>query len=1653
MSETLLRMGGWIAADAGEVGERVDARAYAHPLLPGRVVVRVEPRSLGAAADAEMTLHGFAAPEVTTDVARGATRSVGLVGWAITNDPRNARVAIDLRRELEQAMRRAASKPGHAKDAIDAITKRLERALPRFVPPFCDDASRAFAELGNTTYAAQLFGRAREAERAHATKLDAELRNARYLEAALAGALTTKELGQYVKELAAEKDAVRSYELLRELAIRRTLGGVPPWSGMPGDLRKMAAAAGLDVAREDERVIEELLAAPSMARAPIEVWSGYAEALGRLGARKPEARIALLAIVPVHPRRYGDDKGSARAGAWLRVLEQAGAIALVTCPPAEAPGVAAGAWLSRLLDSYRDADVAAPDAMLELVRTMRDRLVAEGAPLRVLVGRHPQLDVDLAELALSLGIPLAAPALDEPALDDDEGDDDWGPGAEPVDLRAWSTFALDPARSAYRGVDPIHLARDPRYGPLLESAFAAFAKTADFARASAGKQAFAELRRRWVAGRIDALGEGTLATFERGLGTLERGTTRRTFQDAPELFASLRAIDPARALATTLRAGLLEELAWPALEEALRELDPSGTRALAVHPCWPCVLVSDGVRAITVGPTRIERRDELKLAKREMILRARWVEGEVLVVVGSGKTRAHWLGAPKRAVATDAGWHDGAGYVAHLPGLGASDGGIALRAGAEREPERGHRAVFDGTTLWTDTRRDGALRLIEVDPRTGEHGRVSAPRFFEEARDGAFDVYGSWLTPAPAGLGASPLGLRDGMLGTRVTLRGRTGRVIERIDGVRIEVTHGLRGRRTALVDLPARTHHLVVTEDYADLTTWTIEGSGARLVQEIQEREDGGSATSVVPSGIFLHFTQPRDLEGSQALARIDEARAAAVLEHARGATGASSELENALAAVRAVLPEITAPALLDAVAGIVARTLAQADALDALIEARDPEGEGDREGALHDDDVIEPLARWLDRHWGDGAFEPFLRRLARVLDAFDRGQPVPRWGRTVPSNVHWSRLIGARGALAMIATSPLIAAAERTVLTDVIALLEALPLERWAHRMRTFEARPSDAAKASLALDDVGDAHRIGITTAGASVFVMRGTPWAPTWHVVELAREGAPFTALPGCTMQHERVLAAPPIVPIAALVRARGLRTLDAAGIDALAEACSISRAEALLVLGGLLTSLPRTREEKRAIAPVRDALGLKAAAIDAAIEELDALPFAKRSALMLAALPADPAAPWDDPRAHVQHLAARWAEVVGRRVTVAPELSTRAGKALSLAAASRTLAALLAPDDVPVLAVAPRCAIDVEGVVVALDANGAPIDDGRAEVFDETMVTDLARLVAWAFVELPVGDPLRAGIPRLIAKVRERLASRDLLFMAGRLPFSSPSRDEAVIAAQAQAHVDALGGTPFDPIASTLDADDDEPLPTLRGRDTGLVLALPTHWDGIVLAFRPSEVARGVSEGDAALLAGTRMLPLVRWWLSDGLSELAARVASTPVPTGRSEADPRLSDSALVAKVASALGVSSDAATYYLQLLALAEPTDDRVLAWNGWKRATLRAAGEELERAELVVRGKRARAGRELFLPGPWEERSAPELPLERWKLPLYGGETADARTWFPLGRVLALRPLHALFDEAWARLERGDRPQLEDARSVVGKRAKKTAPKKKARS
>ncbi|MFC8914985.1 hypothetical protein ACFT5C_04370 [Streptomyces sp. NPDC057116] len=278
---------------------------------------------------------------------------------------------------------------------------------------------------------------------------------------------------------------------------------------------------------------------------------------------------------------------------------------------------------------------------------------------------------------------------------------------------------------------------------------------------------------------------------------------------------------------------------------------------------------------------------------------------------------------------------------------------------------------------------------------------------------------------------------------------------------------------------------------------------------------------------------------------------------------------------------------------------------------------------------------------------------------------------------------------------------------------------------------------------------------------------------------------------------------------------------------------------------------------------------------------------------------------------------------------------------------------------------------------------------------------LPRIAAWLAHRTPAGDPLRPAVGAAISRMRQELAKGPgpltLFSLQSNYLMGAPASTEALTAHPAFTEVDdpkyAMRHLRVDPAA-------------LKGPDDPLLDALDAYLDSVL----PSQWLPSPSGLPA--LADLRLL------LSDDFAALGEHLATDAERPAGWEQDPARSVPHLVAECAGAFGLSEDAAALYLMLLALPDPSDRNVKAWTGWKPSRFKEAEAELGASGRVLRAVRQRAGRSLFLPGAWQERKPPRLPIEVAKLGLLP-LAREHRSTSHLAAVPSA-PLPILFTRAW---------------------------------
>ncbi|MGW2633862.1 hypothetical protein ACWC2K_31665 [Streptomyces chattanoogensis] len=307
-----------------------------------------------------------------------------------------------------------------------------------------------------------------------------------------------------------------------------------------------------------------------------------------------------------------------------------------------------------------------------------------------------------------------------------------------------------------------------------------------------------------------------------------------------------------------------------------------------------------------------------------------------------------------------------------------------------------------------------------------------------------------------------------------------------------------------------------------------------------------------------------------------------------------------------------------------------------------------------------------------------------------------------------------------------------------------------------------------------------------------------------------------------------------------------------------------------------------------------------------------------------------------------------------------------------------------------------------------------LTDDISGLFAAPVPTAAARMAAWLAYRTPAGHPLRPAIGAACARLHAAVCEGE----GRKVPvevFAVPRTYSLELI-----NLKSLDGVSVepDPLGYSLERVQVRP---------GALLAADGGYDPTSRVLDGLDDYLNLPER-ARWYPGPGGLPAVvdlRMLLAGGFAALAEHLTNDADRTAGWEQDPRRSVPGLVAEAAEELQLSQDATALYLMLSVLPDPTDKNVREWTGWKPTRLKALQDELAGAAgLVVRGKRARAGRSLFLPGDWVTLKKPRLPLEAVKLPLLPA-AAEGRS-AAHAVVVPHMPVPQLFAQAWQRFRPG---------------------------
>jgi|GEM_PF-2411481 len=1506
-------------------------------------------------------------------------------------------------------------------------------------------------EADNAKNGTGLFNAARTLERKLKATLAPTERFAFYERFRAACMLEEPQLRGLIKDIAKARE-VDSVDALLDLCVR---WAEPPakrprsydarmWT-LTDALGKALGKLGKAVKRPDLEAVVVLRALPSLHSADTEVLERNEATLAKALEQDATLRRRLAGRFP----KIADDSQG-----WRRLLLSGGVIDDV----AERGPDASVEWLEKLLNWVPPRE----DIVGWLTRALTDTPLGEtirtsSRPVDLSRLRLAQ-DVGLVDVLVEHGVPLEA--SEETTFN----------------MVVWSRT---PERRPLK-----HVVAHPRWSKRLARSYDRWNHQGrdGVLQQAAMASAAADLIFGDKVAQVAQLLEGaTVARLDQELEKLQPFMTPETIGALPKLQELVRSLDVADMLARNLRGGLMDEWSWPAQDAANDALGSDARRSCTAGPFPYLTLHHQASRQVVViGPEGEVYRQALDEDVPDYANRMHYVDGDVLFYTTKGSLKTcRWLSDPADT------------FKAELVGTftwsvttpkGASwDGFQTLRPGARTWTRHTCRQRFtDGVRFWC-----GGMR---IDPDTGKKRGEGLPEWFEaQTDDGELVLSASMYWPVPPQAANSPLGVRDGQAGIRVRKLPDESHVLETIDGRRWQGRIP-RAVPLALFSFPERGEACVLVQRGPVPSDRAIYlGDGSHPV--LPDRFDSfaiywNGAPQWLPL-MWWHYLEPRDIEGSRALAACTTAQARALLDAAaeekreadatevlttEGAVTATlrraekrerwtlTRLPRLAATIDQVFPTMTAERLKGGIARIVERAaMLEGQVRQWQASAKKPVAMAT--GGLEDVDV-QALGSILGGGWHHAPrhFEAAIRSAEAFLLDGD-ATPVPAALQTWPvaaSRIPWQGLLLNLGAVVRQMLSPATSEETRQQLIAALQVWADSDFAAHAEAYRVMGVRMSAAPP-----DMTHQSGDMGVIAAGRHVLrTRRFNPGDFSFEVIERGCADGTFTDPDWGEVTWRSNVGDGCWHGVEGLERALSLAK-DGKVIAWNAEiGRRISEATGLLPASAARLWLGAVGGLYEVSAGLRKMLGMKKADLDMGALELPR----DWQEVYEQSMPADPTAllePLADDGSGlspVDRLIDVWLKRYGKRTPLDVDVVRRLHADFGTKKESFHLDVRVfeEPDKHAFLTKDARFVVHpwkgfmsnvsyMRGFVppgwpkytTQAPGDGTTPDVNKA--FTGWVLRYFLRFVCWAHQELPFGHPHRAGLSRLCALVGERLANPDLLLLAGAVDLSEETEPRA-LQESFEALVARFEGAPYEAPVGKVSAD---------GIDRGDVVVTWPHdvKNSVFIAFRPSRVAD--SERFAAMaqdlgfydvfkrtgggcscglnfgrhrVVDITDLPAWLVWQSEGFQRVVASLAEEGGP-GSFQSDPRVSAPAVVAEAAAQLGVTEDAATLFLQLLTLAEPTDARVMRYSGWTKKRLAGLQKELTERGLVEEAKYTRTKRKLFLPGELAFLTSPARTMEASKLPLYGLEPDEkGRYKPPFGVVLPLRPLAELFEEAWRR-------------------------------
>jgi hypothetical protein len=1493
--------------------------------------------------------------------------------------------------------RELAKQLGAVPEAIALLDQVAEACLPK-----------------SANHAADAFAAARALER----KLKREPDLTRYLTFAQRGAIDSRDVVALVEW--SKQDAKAKRAELETICIENVANGRTPSVEL--------VQALLDVDRRlCQRVIAGWCARRPLDDVDIDVWLAAKDVLPELVQQNDTLRaVALKAL-----------SGGRNAEATLEVLAVSGLGAKLEGEEATKLAESAIRTASQDVTEESLQKLAQALASLRVTRPLSvlERSADDGEAEAAAWNRH-LLDPAIVELLLSLGVPLRIPQGEA------RGYMFW--------LYRWADRDL--------GLD--HLERVGAHPFFSEALIAAFlpntqttGKTARWIETALERQGCGRVFEA-LAERVSFLADfGTLGALEVLGDWLEALCQPAVFARAPLIRDAIERLDIARLLRNQLRAGILDEWGWSGLEAGLERIPkPESFLKGDFNGPFPYMTLwnKEGEdRIVVVGPEGVVLDRPFRHPNSDGgALRSFWYTNGDVLACSWGPQLGYWAVAGGETFAMDA--------YAFFP-LAAPAGLITktghVFSGISREIPRGpalgnelwcdgsvyyavaHQTELDANGINTEQKYK-RVTLNAFDPVKGE---VLPPRLpdwmkqFLRSPSDALIVEGeaSSIIPVPEGAEQSPLGAKDGFGGFALV---RSGGEVE---------LHGIDGRRcpglvngnwvVGAMTFPERKGIYPIVQGGFDHGIALPDAMTPLVPARKHFGSDYWAGTPSVTLAYF-YLLRPRDPKGSRALAGASDEQARALLASAKPPEIEPEEVTSApklqavkvartkkqaitpemVRAVEARFPEITHPRLKAGVAGMANVALRLAPVVKRL-QSHLAAAERKSESTLHNAGA-KALARLFDHQmpwWieqlGTQLGQQMLDVSHYLFESTEAGPVTP--ARSV---FPWEALLHRIGEV-------LYRLLARGTPTTARAELRSV-LETWARTELCNQAPRLRVARFELPLSSLlegMDREHPDRLVSWENRYFLRWSGLAgdrATFRAIEAADDGV-FRTPPGGRLQEEWPADArfqrTDIECAIALLDERGPTEVDPEIAERVAAGTGLGKSAATLLWTAAYDPWLASRE-------LRSALGIDASSLDVAETELRSLRLREFYAY---AMPDRVEQIYDPSLA--DRVTATYNHTFGARTPLPEKLLARmrADLADHTLPLERDVRTLMDPESAPVLT---RDEVWVVRPFPALDAGKRSFDGylppgwpkaatmlegddnpDRDDFFQGYAIGRFARYIAWCALELPGGDPARAGAVRIAQLLRERLRNPDLLVLAAVVDLAGFDLTASQIL-QRRVGIDSetsLRG--FDDVLSRFSGEKylaQDGGASAEGRDSGdVVVTWPAEKkNGLFISFRPRAL-----EDDARLLAfldrlGVKAdyertggavactprfgeLPVIApasfghflTWRSDGFQRLVDELEA-PAPEGRYVSDPRISAPDVVRAAGRRHDLDENSATLYLQRLALPRSDEVRIRRYNGWSEADLASAAKR-----IADRGLAPRCSPRLYGLGP------DETPVFETLLPL----------------------------------------------------------------